>query len=169
MLRNGYTTGQYRNSFLVEFPAGHPVGPSFEARLYNFAVNSDVLRTDHKLFLQDVVVPMIEKVNPKFIIAYGHCSRTGSASYNQTLGMKRARAVITYLHRLMPIHYPISRSYATEGEDSAERHGRHDGSEEGLDRAVTLEFADKRGFRAPVGIERAWSRYDNSVGHLMAV
>lgn len=126
------TTGKAAN---IDWGMGGPRGDVVSGRLMNFRVNSAALRPDHKQWLNDYVVPVLRNGGALTIV--GHASRSGSASYNERLSLRRAQAVQKFLQQRVGRPFRVRRMDG-EGESAAAARGIRDGRELGYDRAVTL-------------------------------
>ena len=74
------------------------LGQSGRARIYgiSFDTDSDVIKPESKVALENIVKVAREKGDWKFAIE-GHTDSTATATYNQALSEKRAAAVKAYL------------------------------------------------------------------------
>jgi len=121
-----------------------------EAKLWGFGVNSAELRKRHAEWLDDFVVPIL--ADGGSIALVGEASRSGAASHNQVLSIRRAKGVLEHLRRAVGVVRHVDatgsngfdvRSVGGVGEAAAADAGRRDGTEEAFFRAVRV---------------RAWSR-----------
>ena len=62
-----------------------------------FELNSDRVSSEYSSVLQRIASSIKARGDIKSVVVVGHTDATGSASYNQTLSEKRARAVADYL------------------------------------------------------------------------
>lgn len=159
MQRLGAQTGAYPNVAGLAHPGNHPMGPTLRFRLFNFAVGKADLLPDHRFFMEDVVAPFLRQLRIWYLPVVGHCSRTGSAQLNQKLSEQRCKAVKDYLNRLHPLM--IYEFYEGEGEDQAERLGRADNTETGIDRAVSVIIQNKEARRTSPGLVDNYTREAN--------
>lgn len=105
------------------------------ARLSQFAVNSDVLLEGHRIWLNDMISPLLRGGGSVSLI--GLASRTGSDSHNLALSKRRATAVLAFLRLCTGRSFNHLFSTGT-GEAMAALAGQADGTEDGTHRAVLV-------------------------------
>ncbi len=76
---------------------GSQYGFSKQTSLYNFDIDVPVLKSEHKTFLNQTVIPML-KTNPDTRLALtGSASRSGDRAHNKDLSGNRAKALLDHL------------------------------------------------------------------------
>ena len=114
------------------------------AILYNFDIDSYLLKPEHKIYLDTFAVPNIG--NGGSITLLGMTSRTGDDSHNKQLSTSRTNAVLEYVKRKAPkviVFLAIGL-----GESMAKIGGQKDKTENELSRGVMLATSPK-----PVKVE----------------
>jgi len=106
-------------------------------RIYNFDVDKEDLKPEHKYFLTKNVVPDLLS-HSKYTLLVGLTSRTGSQPHNFKLGWKRAREVERYLvHEIGVVDSFIDRT------SYGESHGLGAEEEDENARAVLIAILDR--------------------------
>ena len=106
--------------------------------LYNFDIEGEALKPAHQLWLDQNIVPLIPNLFVTFGLR-GLASRSGNASYNEQLSVKRAASVRNYLLSKGASAGRFNSSAA--GEDDAAAAGQADGTEDEKFRGVVVTAA----------------------------
>ncbi len=108
-------------------------------RLVGFDYNKALLKPAHMKYIRNAVLKQAKEMGgrPRFWVC-GYASRSGAAKGNQALSMRRARAVATYIKKLLP---EARVDVQAAGEGAPYARGAKDGSEDPMDRAVEIGVA----------------------------
>ena len=109
----------------------HPPG----ILLYNFDVDAARLKPEHEKVLRADVAPTLRSGGSLSII--GLASRSGRARHNEDLSLRRARAVLAYLQRVIPERFAVQ-TVRGFGERKAAAEGYRDGVEDERFRSVLV-------------------------------
>ncbi len=109
---------------------------TFQAVLYNFDIDGDVLKREHKEFLKEHVVPQLGNAQVKIELR-GEASRTGSDTHNLDLSKRRVAQVKNFFRANGPVLANIADSAV--GEADAAGRGENDNTEDALVRAVVVK------------------------------
>lgn len=109
-----------------------------KALLFNFDIDGDQIKEEHKRWLDENVVPLLANINLKVNLR-GLASRSGSAAYNKALSERRITSVKNYLSSKSGKAVAIQ-SFAA-GESDAELAGQADTTEDEAFRAVVVTVA----------------------------
>ena len=109
---------------------------TFQAVLYNFDIDGDVLKREHKEFLKEHVVPQLGNAQVKIELR-GEASRTGSDTHNLDLSKRRVAQVKNFFSANGPVLANIADSAV--GEADAAGRGENDNTEDALVRAVIVK------------------------------
>lgn len=125
----GRSTGAGDGGFLVT-EQDVPNNVVFEFILFNYNIDGNLLKREHKELLDRHIVPFL-KANRVHAELTGTASRTGAANYNRQLSLERVHRVRQYLlHKgVSPSHVPLTdlkalgedKSTAKSDEDALER------------------------------------------------
>ncbi|MBL8232292.1 MAG: OmpA family protein [Bryobacterales bacterium] len=131
----GRSTGPGDGGFLVT-EQDVPSNVVFEFILFNYNIDGNLLKREHKELLDRHLVPFL-KANQVHTELTGTASRAGAASYNRQLSLERVHRVRQYLlHKgVSPSHVPVSDLKAI-GEDSSTSKS----NEDALDRSVRIRI-----------------------------
>ncbi len=115
--------------------------PDGSTLLFNFDIDSAVLKPEHIAFLQQNVLTAAN-ANPGGlrVVLGGSADRLGDAGHNVALSNRRIDAVVNFLKQRLP-RYPWDFKGFGEGvgEDTAKRAGDEDGTRDDLFRSVIIE------------------------------
>lgn len=116
-------------------------GPNMTALLYNFDVNSPVLKPEHVIWIRQTLFPWTT-VRDVSVLVVGLTSRTGTDALNMKLSEARAGAVSRELFLMSP-KMPVETKVFL-GERAAALVGMDDNVESERWRAVWIQVADAR-------------------------
>lgn len=110
--------------------------------LFNYDIDSDELKPEHKQFLMSEVIPRARR-SPRglVVVADGTADRLGDARHNEDLSRRRALKLQGFLRQQLP-NYPWQFSTKWQGERKAEKEGDIDGSVNDRFRGVLLTVLD---------------------------
>jgi len=109
------------------------------ALLFNFDFDWDDLKDEHRYFIDEYILPLLELPNWKATV-FGSASRVGAKQYNQVLSEKRSRNVENYILVFGKSHDPSQFDQVTGlGEPDPSSGTAND---DDLDRSVTLVVFD---------------------------
>src|SRR5262245_24968142 len=100
MLRPTRATGRGRIQELLI--SGRDSATAFRARLYNFDIDGDTLKKEHKDWLTEHVVTQLGNPSVKITLR-GDASRTGSDRHNLDLSRRRVNQVKLFLQQHGPV------------------------------------------------------------------
>jgi hypothetical protein len=103
--------------------------------LFNFDVDGAQLKPEHEKVLRTEVAPTLRSGGSLSVV--GLASRSGKAGHNEALSLRRARAVLGYLERMIPQRFPV-RTLSGFGERKAAAEGYRDGVEDERFRSVLV-------------------------------
>jgi hypothetical protein len=109
------------------------------ALLFNFDIDDASLKTAHKQWLDENVVPFLATATR--IALSGTASRSGSDQYNQALSQRRVKTIKDYLVGKGAKATAIAE--VASGEQAAARAGQRDGTEDARFRAVEVALEAK--------------------------
>jgi len=104
--------------------------------LYNFDIDDATVKLEHKFWLAETVVPVATGTRAAQVFLKGAASRSGSTAYNDGLSKRRVEAVRQFLLGQGVDAGQIQLTWV--GELEAADRGEADGTEEELDRAVSV-------------------------------
>jgi hypothetical protein len=106
--------------------------------LFNYDIDSDELKPEHKQFLMNEVIPRARR-SPRglVVVADGTADRLGDARHNEDLSRRRALKLQSFLRQQLP-NYAWQFSTKWQGERKAEKEGDIDGSVNDRFRGVLL-------------------------------
>lgn len=129
----------------VLFPADVSA-TTFQAVLYNFDIDGDTLKPQHKAWLTEHVVPQLSNPQVKIELR-GEASLTGTATskgltpaahaHNLDLSRRRVAQVVNFFHANGPVFADLS--VTTVGDADAKGRGEDDKTEDELLRAVIVK------------------------------
>jgi hypothetical protein len=128
----------------------------FLAILYNFDIDGDMLKPQHKAWLTEHVVPQLGDPRVKITLR-GEASRTGSNAHDLNLSLRRVAQVINFLNANGPVLADISGKGA--GQDDAEARGEDEKTEDELFRAVAVLVERSQHLLVPVVFDKVGSPY----------
>jgi hypothetical protein len=109
---------------------------SFQAVLYNFDIDGDTLKPQHRAWLNEHVVPQLGNPDVKIGLR-GEASRTGSDAHNLDLSQRRVAQVVNFFRANGPVLADVST--IAVGEADAQGRGEDDNTEDELVRAVIVK------------------------------
>jgi len=121
---------------VLKIPDNVASATSFQAVLYNFDIDGDALKREHKDFLKEHVVPQLGNPQVKIELR-GEASRTGSDAHNLDLSKRRVAQVKNFFSANGPVLANIADSAV--GEADAAGRGENDNTEDALVRAVIVK------------------------------
>ncbi len=136
----------------VESTPSPDLGAPMEARLFNYDVGADSLKTEHRDWLTDNVVPILTKSRQSNVELRGTASRSGSDAFNKQLSERRAKVIKFHLEQSGVLGQQII--FNGLGEAPARAAGFKDGTETDEDRAVLVKL------NPPSGITSQFDRID---------
>jgi hypothetical protein len=109
---------------------------TFQAILFNFDIDGDALKPQHRAWLSEHVVPQLGDPQLKITLR-GEASRTGSDAYNLDLSRRRVAQVVSFFQANGPVLADVSTNWV--GEADAQGRGEADNTEDELVRAVIIK------------------------------
>jgi hypothetical protein len=109
---------------------------AFQAVLYNFDIDGDILKPQHQAWLREHVAPQLGDPNLKIELR-GEASNTASDAHNLDLSRRRIGQVLNFLHANGPVFADVSVS--ATGDADAQGRGEAKGVEDELLRAVIVK------------------------------
>jgi outer membrane protein OmpA-like peptidoglycan-associated protein len=122
---------------VLRIPDNVASATSFQAVLYNFDIDGDVLKREHKEWLKEHVVPQLGDPQVKIELR-GEASRSGSDAHNLDLSKRRVAQVMSFFRANGPVLANIADTAA--GEADAAGRGENDNTEDALVRAVVVKI-----------------------------
>lgn len=113
-----------------------------KALLFNFDIDGDQLKDEHKKWLDDNIVPLLNNFGLNFTLR-GLASRTGSPDYNKKLSERRLASVKNYL--IGKGAKAAQFQGVGAGESDAEVAGEADGTEDEAFRGVIITVGNTTG------------------------
>jgi hypothetical protein len=127
------------------------------ANLFNFAIDGDQPRDDHRQFLANTTAPLLAASPSAGARLLGLASRSGSDEHNLLLSARRARNVDTALAFFLaligladPPNVPPRTSVGAQGEQFAANLGVKDGTESARFRSVLVTVVADRTLNTPI-------------------
>jgi hypothetical protein len=121
---------------VLRIPDNIASATSFQAVLYNFDIDGDVLKREHKEWLKEHVVPQLGDPQVKIELR-GEASRSGSDAHNLDLSKRRVAQVMSFFRANGPVLANVADTAA--GEADAAGRGENDNTEDALVRAVVVK------------------------------
>jgi hypothetical protein len=103
--------------------------------LFNFDIDDDALKHEHRVGLLDEVVPRLKAGDSISVV--GLASRTGSHGHNRALSGRRAKRTLAFLRHEVPNGF-AAKEVVSFGELKATQEGQPDGTEDPRFRSVIL-------------------------------
>jgi hypothetical protein len=125
---------------------------TFHAVLYNFDIDGEALKLEHRSWLTEHVVPQLGNPSVKIGLR-GEASRTGSDAYNLALSKRRVNQVLHFLKQNGPVLATIEDTAV--GEADAAGRGEDDNTEDEMVRAVIVKVEQSLHRLVPVVFDRA--------------
>src|ERR1051326_5455524 len=160
-------SGPHLNLRARRFPMLRPTGPGrirdllspakdaetdFRAVLFNFDIDGDAVNPQHKAWLSDHIVPLLD--NPQVEINLrGEASRSGADAYTLALSRRRVDNVLRFLNGSPRVLAKVSTD--AKGEDDAKFFDEEDNTEDEMFRAVVVKVKHSPHRFAPVVFDRA--------------
>ena len=110
--------------------------------LFNFDIDSDVVKSEHQAWLERNVVPLLGVKDAIFSLK-GSASRSGNNAHNMDLSERRVNNVKKFLLSRGGRAEQLSAVFV--GEEEAALAGKKDGGEDAEDRAVAVAVIVPRG------------------------
>lgn len=109
---------------------------SFAAVLFNYDIDGDTLKPQHRTWLAEHVIPQLADPQMRITLR-GETSRSGDAAYNLALSRRRVQGVENFLRASPPVNANIATSGV--GQADAEGRGEDAGTEDERVRAVIVK------------------------------
>ena len=103
--------------------------------LFNFDIDSDALKHEHRVGLLDGVIPQLKAGASLSVV--GLASRSGTRGHNRALSGRRAQRTLDFLRHEMPNGF-VAKQMVGVGELQAADEGQRDGIEDARFRSVVL-------------------------------
>jgi|SRR5215204_1046224 len=114
--------------------------PSF--LLFNFDIDGDSLKHEHKAFLHLEVLPTL-RAGGHTVSVIGLADRSGSSEHNQALSDKRVAKTVEFLRAALPTTGIVLKQASGFGEEVAAREGFKDGTSQERFRGVLVFLSAK--------------------------